>query len=172
MRISRIPSSTPHSHTVRTCQPAASSFRRASLSRARFRSSFAVQNATLDDGRRPRGQSWPCQKHPCTKTAIRWRGSARYRAIRADRAAVGGSGTRAARQGGPHGTLRSGVSVTDGGHHPGADAGGHLVSHSRHSAGFGGRGLSVVSGDDHDHQAKWRHRPGRAVNSDQGKKLI
>ena len=61
---SSTPASIEHSQIVSTRQPAADSCSPARASLVLLRSSFSDQNSMLLDGRRPRGQSWPCQKQP------------------------------------------------------------------------------------------------------------
>ena len=66
-----------HSHTTNTVHPRACSRSRFAASRAMLPSSLRFQNSALVEGRRPFRQSCPCQKHPCTKTAVRYLRSAR-----------------------------------------------------------------------------------------------
>lgn len=64
-----------HSHTTIGRQPSLSisSITRSSL--ALFRSNFARQNSKLDFGMLAMLHPWPCQKHPCTKSATLCRGN-------------------------------------------------------------------------------------------------
>lgn len=64
-----------HCQIVTEVQSNAASALRADWSLATFLSIFADQNLALDAGLLPRGQSWPCQKQPCTNTAILCRGN-------------------------------------------------------------------------------------------------
>jgi len=71
-----------HSQTVSALQPSSLSFSALALSRARFLAILARQYSALAFGARaPRGQSWPCQKQPCTKSRV----ACRYRRYRVSR---------------------------------------------------------------------------------------
>lgn len=59
-----------HAHTVMDFHPRSSSSRRACASRSRFRAIFGCQKSIRVFGTRPFEHPWPCQKHPCTNTAI------------------------------------------------------------------------------------------------------
>jgi hypothetical protein len=66
-----------HSQTVSTRHPACLSASCAFPSRILFPVIFAAQNSGRVAGALNIGQSWPCQKQPCTSTAARWRGNRR-----------------------------------------------------------------------------------------------
>ncbi len=58
---------TAHSQTVRTRQRAITKAARAASSRCWFAAIFSRQNSLRVSGKRNIGQSWPCQKQPCTR---------------------------------------------------------------------------------------------------------
>ncbi len=73
--LSAVVSLVSHSQIIRTLHPAAFSASSAARSRAIFASNFAAQKSVLVFGVvAPRQPACRCQKHPCTKIAIRWRG--------------------------------------------------------------------------------------------------
>lgn len=70
------PSRSSHSQSVRTCQPWPVSVAHARSSRSRFRLIFARQYSVLCRGIAILQRSQPCQKQPCTNTAMRRPGNA------------------------------------------------------------------------------------------------
>lgn len=63
--------------TVRTFHPSSRSCFVTSWSRRLFFPIFCFQNRTLEEGRCPREQECPCQKHPLTNTTLRLEGNTR-----------------------------------------------------------------------------------------------
>ncbi len=66
-----------HSQTTRVRHPASARSTRACASLVRFPPIFLAQNSALVAGSLNIGQSWPCQKQPCTNTTARKRGNTR-----------------------------------------------------------------------------------------------
>src|SRR5207302_679656 len=60
-----------HSQTTSTRQRAAAKSRNARVSLIRLPAIFADQNSERVAGSLKRGQSWPCQKQPCTRMTVR-----------------------------------------------------------------------------------------------------